>query len=64
MLIEVIEHKMKNTLREAFNYLFEQKMISKDDLNLFLITDDVDQAFEFVSCILKDKCVDNPQAII
>ena len=47
-----------------FNYLFEQKMISKDDLNLFLITDDVDQAFEFVSCILKDQCVDNPQAII
>ena len=47
-----------------FNYLFEQKMINKNDLNLFLISDDIEQAFEFVSCILKDQCVDNPQAII
>ncbi len=47
-----------------FNYLFGQKMINKDDLNLFLITGDVEQAFEFVSCILNDKCIDNPQTII
>jgi uncharacterized protein (TIGR00730 family) len=43
-----------------FNYLFEKKMIDKEDLNLFLITDYIDQAFIFVSCILKEKCLDNP----
>jgi uncharacterized protein (TIGR00730 family) len=47
-----------------FNYLVEKKVISKEDLNLFLITDYVDQAFDFVSCILKEKCLDNPQALI
>jgi uncharacterized protein (TIGR00730 family) len=43
-----------------FNYFFEKKMIDKEDLNLFLITDYIDQAFTFVSCILKEKCLDNP----
>ena len=47
-----------------FNYLVEKKVIGKEDLNLFLITDYVDQAFDFVSCILKEKCLDNPQALI
>ena len=47
-----------------FNYLVEKKLIGKEDLNLFLITDYVDQAFDFVSCILKEKCLDNPQALI
>jgi uncharacterized protein (TIGR00730 family) len=47
-----------------FDYLVEKKVIGKDDLNLFLITDYVDQAFDFVSCILKEKCLDNPQALI
>ncbi len=47
-----------------FNYLVEKKVIHKEDLNLFLITDYVDQAFDFVSCILKEKCLDNPQALI
>ncbi|NCU50753.1 MAG: lysine decarboxylase, partial [Candidatus Fonsibacter lacus] len=32
----------------------------KEDLNLFLMTDYIDQAFEFISCILKEKCLDNP----
>ena len=35
-------------------------LIDKEDLNLFLMTDYVDQAFEFISCILKEKCLDNP----
>jgi hypothetical protein len=35
-------------------------MIDIEDLNLFLITDYIDQAFTFVSCILKEKCLDNP----
>ena len=47
-----------------FNYLVEKKVIGKEDLNLFLITDYVDQAFDFVSCILKEKCLDNPQTLI
>lgn len=33
MLIEVIEHKMKNTLREAFNYLFEQENDEQQNSN-------------------------------
>jgi len=43
-----------------FNYFYEKKMIDKEDLNLFLITDYIDQAFIFISCILKEKCLDNP----
>ena len=43
-----------------FDYLVERKVIDKEDLNLFLMTDHIDQAFEFISCILKEKCLDNP----
>jgi uncharacterized protein (TIGR00730 family) len=43
-----------------FNYFFERKVIDKEDLNLFLITDYIDQAFTFISCVLKEKCLDNP----
>jgi hypothetical protein len=39
-------------------------MIKKEDLNLFLITDHIEQAFDFVSCVLKDHCMDNPEKII
>lgn len=47
-----------------FNHLIETKMINKEDLNLFLITDFVDQAFDFISCILRDHCTDDPQSQI
>ena len=43
-----------------FDYFVERKVIDKEDLNLFLMTDYIDQAFEFISCILKEKCLDNP----
>ena len=43
-----------------FDHLVERKVIDKEDLNLFLMTDYTDQAFEFISCILKEKCLDNP----
>ena len=43
-----------------FDHLVERKVIDKKDLNLFLMTDYTDQAFEFISCILKEKCLDNP----
>ena len=43
-----------------FDYFVDRKVINKEDLNLFLMTDYIDQAFEFVSCILKNKCLDNP----
>lgn len=43
-----------------FNYFVERKVIDKRDLNLFLVTDHIDQAFEFISCVLKEKCLDNP----
>jgi predicted Rossmann-fold nucleotide-binding protein len=43
-----------------FDYFVERKVIDKEDLNLFLMTDYIDQAFEFISCILKEKCLDKP----
>jgi uncharacterized protein (TIGR00730 family) len=63
MPIVLIGKKFWNTTIN-FNYLVERSMIKKEDLNLFLITDHIDQAFDFISCILRDQCVDNPEAVI
>jgi uncharacterized protein (TIGR00730 family) len=63
MPIVLIGKKFWNTTLN-FNYLQERKMIKKEDLNLFLITDHIEQAFDFVSCVLKDHCMDNPEKII
>jgi uncharacterized protein (TIGR00730 family) len=63
MPIVLIGKKFWNTTLN-FNYLLERNMIKKEDLNLFLVTDYIEQAFDFVSCVLKDHCVDNPEKII
>jgi uncharacterized protein (TIGR00730 family) len=42
-----------------FDFLIEKKVIDKKDVSLFLMTDYVEQAFEFITCILKEKCVDD-----
>ncbi|MEY4146341.1 MAG: hypothetical protein RL327_820 [Pseudomonadota bacterium] len=63
MPIVLIGKKFWNTTLN-FNYLLERNMIKKEDLNLFLVTDHIEQAFDFVSCILRDHCVDNPEKII
>jgi uncharacterized protein (TIGR00730 family) len=63
MPIVLIGKKFWNTTLN-FNYLLERNMIKKEDLNLFLITDHIEQAFDFLSCILRDHCVDNPEKII
>jgi len=41
-----------------FKHLAETRMIKKKDLSLFLITDYIDQAFEFIKCVLLKKCLD------
>jgi len=63
MPIVLIGKKFWNTTLN-FNYLLERNMIKKEDLNLFLVTDHIEQAFDFVSCVLRDHCVDNPEKII
>jgi len=41
-----------------FKHLAETRMIKKKDLSLFLIIDYIDQAFEFIKCVLLKKRLD------
>ena len=57
--IVLFDTEFWNTLIN-WDFLVEKKVIDKEDLDLFLITDSIDEAFEFLTSSIKNRKLSGP----